>query len=163
MESNRLNQWLTLGANIGVLVGIILLLVELNQTQEIARAEIRNEIYQGLTDSLDLMDRDTADIIARLKAGDVISQADAILVDRWAESIFRYWENADYQYLMGLYDESEYTRQQVIIRQVITEFFPELLVTHYCMTSGGYSGHFKDMLDQFITPDMCDRYKGFAI
>ncbi len=33
MDSDRLNRWLTLGANLGVLVGIIFLAVEIRQTQ----------------------------------------------------------------------------------------------------------------------------------
>jgi hypothetical protein len=31
MQSNRLDRWLTLGTNISVLVGIVLLIVEINQ------------------------------------------------------------------------------------------------------------------------------------
>ena len=162
MDNNRLNSWLTLGANIGVLIGIILLLVELNQTQEIARAEIRNEVYQGLTDSLALMDRDTTEILAKLHAGEEIDYAEALLADRWAETLYRYWENADYQYQMGMYDESEYIAQQNTIRQVIQNFFPEVLVTHYCLTKGGYSENFEALLDSIITADMCDRFTRYS-
>ena len=40
MDSGRLNSWLTLGANIGVLIGIILILIELNQNADLMRAQI---------------------------------------------------------------------------------------------------------------------------
>ena len=40
MDTNRLNQWLTLGANVGVLVGIILILIELDQNSDLMRAQI---------------------------------------------------------------------------------------------------------------------------
>ena len=40
MDSDRLNRWLALGANFGVLVGILLLVVELRQISELVRAEI---------------------------------------------------------------------------------------------------------------------------
>jgi hypothetical protein len=38
VDSDRLNRWLTLGANIGVLVGLIFLVVEIRHTNDLARA-----------------------------------------------------------------------------------------------------------------------------
>jgi hypothetical protein len=43
MNADRVNRWLTLGANIGVLIGIILLLVELDQNRDLARAQIHQD------------------------------------------------------------------------------------------------------------------------
>ena len=43
MKPDSINRWLTLGANFGVLIGIILLLVELNQNATIMKAQISNE------------------------------------------------------------------------------------------------------------------------
>ena len=40
---DRLNKWLTLGANVGVLIGILLLVYELNQNSELMRSQISNE------------------------------------------------------------------------------------------------------------------------
>jgi len=48
VDSDRLNRWLTLGANIGVLVGIILLIVELNQNRQMMQAQTRNELSMGI-------------------------------------------------------------------------------------------------------------------
>ena len=38
MDSDRLNRWLTLGANVGVLIRIILLVVELDQNRDMVRS-----------------------------------------------------------------------------------------------------------------------------
>ena len=43
MNTKSVNRWLTLGANIGVLIGIILLLAELNQNATVMKAQISNE------------------------------------------------------------------------------------------------------------------------
>lgn len=40
MNSDRLNRWLTLGANVGVFIGIMLILFELNQNADLMRAQI---------------------------------------------------------------------------------------------------------------------------
>ena len=43
MNAESLNRWLTLGANLGVLIGIILLIAELNQNSTLMRAQLFNE------------------------------------------------------------------------------------------------------------------------
>lgn len=43
MKPDVINRWLTLAANFGVLIGIILLLVELNQNATMMKAQISNE------------------------------------------------------------------------------------------------------------------------
>ena len=48
MDTDRLNRWLTLGANVGVLCGLILLVFEINQNSELTRVQIeqsRSESY----------------------------------------------------------------------------------------------------------------------
>ena len=40
MDSEKVNRWLTLGANLGVLVGIILILMELNQNADLMKAQM---------------------------------------------------------------------------------------------------------------------------
>lgn len=47
MNSERLNTWLTLGANIGVIVGIAFLVMELRQNSDIATAQARLEYAAG--------------------------------------------------------------------------------------------------------------------
>jgi len=43
MDSDRLNRWLTLGANLGVLVGIIILAVEIRQNSSLARLQFSDD------------------------------------------------------------------------------------------------------------------------
>lgn len=65
MIADRVNRWLTLGANIGVLIGIILLLQELNQNATLMEAQIWNErsnqgiaIFMSMATSAELSDID---------------------------------------------------------------------------------------------------------
>jgi len=45
MDTDKLNRWLTLGANIGVLSGLILVALQINQNSEIAKAQLANDYY----------------------------------------------------------------------------------------------------------------------
>ena len=47
MDSDRLNRWLALGANIGVLVGLLLVLLQMNQNEELLRVQITNEFFES--------------------------------------------------------------------------------------------------------------------
>jgi hypothetical protein len=40
MDGGKLNKWLTLGANLAVLIGIVLILLELNQNADLMRAQM---------------------------------------------------------------------------------------------------------------------------
>jgi hypothetical protein len=43
MQSNKLDRWLTIGTNISVLIGIILVIVEIDQNNELVRIQIEQE------------------------------------------------------------------------------------------------------------------------
>ena len=43
MDSDRLNRWFSVAANIGLLAGLLLVAVEINQSSELARMELINE------------------------------------------------------------------------------------------------------------------------
>ena len=47
MDSDKINRWLTLGANLGVLVGIVFLVLEMRQNSAIATAQVRLEYAAG--------------------------------------------------------------------------------------------------------------------
>ena len=48
MNFDRLNRWLTLGANVGVLLGLGALIVEINQSNALATAELEQARSDGL-------------------------------------------------------------------------------------------------------------------
>ena len=49
MKWDSVNRWLTLGANIGVLVGIILILTELDQNADLMRAQMSQSRSDSIT------------------------------------------------------------------------------------------------------------------
>jgi hypothetical protein len=53
MNSDQVNKWLTLGANLGVFVGIVLLLIELDQNSDLMRAQMVQERANSLVQKYD--------------------------------------------------------------------------------------------------------------
>ena len=69
MKADALNRWLTLVANIGVLVGLLLLIAELNQNSTLIRAQIFNErASQGIAQFMTIADSpELSEITAKLR------------------------------------------------------------------------------------------------
>jgi len=156
MDTDRVQRWATLGANIGVLIGIILLVVELEQNREMTRAQIRNEISRGLTELLMpiVENAEVADIIMRANDGAQLTPNEAFRLQRRSELVFRYWENAHYQFRHGLYDESEFSADADAIANVISA--NTSLLEYWCKERLLYSISFMDFVDKAIPQGSCE-------
>jgi hypothetical protein len=119
LESNRLNSWLTLGANIGVLIGIALLLIELDQNNDLLRAQVhqsRADAHVGHR----LNDVESEKLTAiRMKLAENGYSQDVTSVEVLTpEELFRFrdykaarytdLDNLFYQYQQGYLDEEYY-------------------------------------------------------
>lgn len=47
MLPGKLNRWLVLGANVGVIVGLILVLLQMKQNEELLRVQVTNEYFES--------------------------------------------------------------------------------------------------------------------
>ena len=67
METDRVNRWLTLGANVGVIAGLILLAAEINQNTEVSEIQFYIE-RRAIVNELSLAMLDTETSEARTKS-----------------------------------------------------------------------------------------------
>jgi hypothetical protein len=70
MDSDRVTRWLTLAANIGVIVGIVFLVLEMRQNSDIATAQVRLDYAAGWR-SIDEQRQD--EIFAQVYAKSILS------------------------------------------------------------------------------------------
>ncbi len=47
MESAKLSGWLSVGANFGVVIGLILVLLQMNQNEKLLRVQLENQYYDS--------------------------------------------------------------------------------------------------------------------
>ena len=109
MDSDRVNRWLTLGANIGVLFGIILLLFELNQNRVATEAQTRSAITASIIE-LSRMPSQTSigmTIKEKIQSKEPLTIRELIWQRGASRSLFRHWENVYFQYRAGLFNEQE--------------------------------------------------------
>jgi len=150
LDNDRLNRWLTLGANIGVLIGIILLLVELDQNRDMMRSQTRNEISVGIVDLLSQPANNVqlADLIKRVNNGEELTQQDIIQFRYRTISMFRYFENVNYQYRQGLYDEEEYATQKEAWRNYLAS--SDRVASNWCDYRETVSPQFRAEIDGLL-------------
>jgi hypothetical protein len=115
MTSEKLTRWLAIGGNAAVVVGLLLLVYELNQTRELTQAQMRSEISRGIYDLLAMTanNEQLADLMARADGGAPLTDAEYFQYASRTRAMFRYFENVHYQYRVGLYDDSEFERQKI--------------------------------------------------
>ena len=122
MEMNRLNHWLTLGANLGVVAGLVFLAVELNQN---TKATIAAASEVATNQSLDYfalgMDNQ---VIARARykhsVGEDLSAFEKNQLWWHQYYNFRIFENIFLQFRRGYYEEREWKRYEKIIHFRLT-------------------------------------------
>jgi hypothetical protein len=132
MNADNVNKWLTLSANIGVVFGLILLLIELDQNSDLVRAQI----HQARSDAHVAMRYERADSeflfparqkfilaggIEDLSAMDRLTPTEAGRVTEWIAARHQDYDNLYYQYQQGYLDEEFYKYR---VEGSIREFAP---------------------------------------
>ena len=155
MKKIDLGQTITILANIGVLIGIFLLVYELNQNREMTRAQIRNEISRSEMDLLSTgsTSESLAAVMVRANAGENLSAEDNFMLRGRAESVFRLWENISYQNRQGMYDATEYSGNLATIDDVLSR--NRSLLDYWCARRQMFSAPFVAEIDAMPVTKGC--------
>jgi len=132
MDSDKLNKWLSLVANVGVIAGIVFLAIEIRQNSDVVRAQTRAQLTEQVMDlfSVNMNDQEYASVLMRGNNVEELSPVEQYQYYRHRSAWVNHWRNVVYQYEMGMYDESEFVDQISTIRAHM-EIFPGLKV-HWC-------------------------------
>ena len=157
MEPDKVNRWLTLGANIGVLIGIILLVVELSQNRDMIRAQTRNEISQQLSNRLLSVatNPQLASVMRRAKDGEELTDDEFTQIYVYHVANLRDWENIHYQYRHGTFDQQEFDAEKTAWRSVIED--NKMFQGVFCNTKLNYSPDFVAELESVLHEGYCAR------
>ncbi len=108
MKADKLNSWLTLGANIGVVIGLALLVYEINQNTEMMQAQIN----QGRTDTA-LSEQQAGynsdympGIVVKIQNGEQLSDEEMIRHEQYFRAFNRNMDNQLWQFNHGFLGEN---------------------------------------------------------
>ena len=117
MKKIDLGQTITIFANLGVIVGIIFLAVEMRLNTQAIRAQTRDSITEKqmmyLSWSATSPGLSAAIVKARTEGEDALTDLEAGRYRAWLAGQFREWENSHYQFEQGLFSQGEYDARRV--------------------------------------------------
>ena len=110
---DSLNRWLGVLANLGVLIGIGFLAIEIQQNTNATSAQTRDSLTQKQTDWFVQIAADESTLALLLKGSssagrDELEPEEALGFMFLVQSNLRMWENEYYQYKVGLFDDEEF-------------------------------------------------------
>lgn len=152
----RRGQWLSAGANVGALIGLLLIVVQLQQNRELMRAQIRHDLAMGIVELLNTpaADSQLASVLRRGAIGEALTPDERFQFELRNNALLRYWEDVHYQYRKGLYDEIEYAAQKNAWAATLARSVG--LVAYWCEVRTLYSPQFMSELDALLTTLKCD-------
>lgn len=101
MDSDRLNRWLYLGANVGVLVGLIFLALEIRQANRIAIAATEITVREGFGSLNETIytNPETAALLAKARtAGAEFSDVEREMLDAFTARLTNIWRGIEEAY-----------------------------------------------------------------
>jgi len=165
MDSKKLNDRLQLAGMLGVLIGLILLVYELRQNQDLMRAQTRHDVAAMLVDILHVpaANKQLADVMYRANLGEDLTPEELHQFKMRTNALFRYWENVHYQYRAGLYDESEFNSHRKAWEDILAGTNLSVGIRDYwCGNHSLYSPAFVAELDQVMEKKPCDESSTLA-
>ena len=122
MDADRTNKWLTLTANVGVIVGLIFLALEIRQNTEVARSAVDLEITALGTDFHMRVAENPA--LARayyigLRDPDSLTEDERMQLHYLIPSVFLLMEGAHKQYIRGFLPEEGWKPYEGLISYLL--------------------------------------------
>ena len=110
MNTQTISGRLMLIANIGILIGVLLLVFELSQIRKLMTAQVRNDFTTTVMNRNDAAaaDPEMIDIMMRGKDGNNLDANEDLRYRLRTSGTFQQWQNTHYQYQLGLLDEQEF-------------------------------------------------------
>lgn len=142
MKFEKLDKWLSLTANIGVIAGIVFLAYELRQNNENLEAQARYTIKENRASMNSQIAHDPvfAGVISKARSGSELSPTESIQLDSFFRSNLANWE----------WDHGEYMRGRLELNldlyKGFVEAFPQIRIL-WESSKSSYRAEFQQFMD----------------
>lgn len=148
---DKLNRWLTLLANVGVIAGIVFLGIEIRQNTEMVRSQTRDSITEKQIAVFEWWATDTESNRIRRQGDQLELDFDSPEGHQYFWMIagnLRLWENEWYQYKRGLFEPEEFEPRINIWRRLVN--IPGVVYVWENGQSDAFSPEFTALIDSLI-------------
>jgi hypothetical protein len=132
MGKSRINDYIQTGASVGVIVSLVFVGLEIQQSREIAVADIHQQRTAMAIQTIQgtYSTERYGEAIGKLLAGEEVSAVEETLILYVLNTWFAYWENVYFQFQLGLlqdvsWESSRRTIKNRFRRQLYQEWWEE--------------------------------------
>lgn len=118
MKSKTTTDWLTIVSNLGVIIGLIFLTVEINQNSKIAAATAQLELAQDRREIFQYADS-AIEIDWKFRFGEELSGLEEVIASRIYEARFRSYETQWHFWRNGLVDDAQFEAYQILLEHTL--------------------------------------------
>ena len=121
MNADNVNKWLTLSANIGVVIGLVLLIIEIGQNTEMMRTQInQSRTDTAISEQQAVFNSDHVPaVIAKVRREEKLSDEEMIRYTTYFRAYNRNQDNNLWQYNQGYLGENIPRSIQSAVRTVV--------------------------------------------
>src|SRR4029077_7728778 len=155
MSKDRMIQSIALAANCVTILGLLLVIMQLQQNRTLMRAQVRHELATTIVELLNssASNGQLAGVMRRAGLGEQLTADEQFQFRLRSNALLRYWEDVHYQYRLGLYDEEEYSRQKGAWKAAFASSIG--FVNYWCEVRTLYSPLFASEIDRLLPPQSC--------
>ncbi len=156
MSKERLIQWIALAANCVTILGLVLVIIQLQQNRALMRAQVRHELASTIVDLLNTAanNNQLASVLRKGSLGEPLTADEEFQFRLRSNALLRYWEDVHYQHRLGLYDNVEYSRQKEAWKATFATSIG--FVKYWCEVRSLYSPLFASEIDALLPPHSCE-------
>ncbi len=152
MKTENINNWMQILTSVGVILSLIFVGLQIQQSREIAIADIYQQRTALLLQQISLVipPEEIHKAWSKERAGELLSPDDEFAVYIRTASRIAYWENNHFQYQFGLLAEEQWNASKNSIRIAIME--PTFLDV-WELERGQVRKSFADAIDEIMAEE----------
>lgn len=151
MNLDRLNRWMTLAANIGVLAGILFLSFELRQNTMASQMKAASDFQDSFSEIEFFIAQspEFAALLVKGRNGEEVSDTGQLRLTTFYGNVLRTWQNTHLQFLAGALDKDLWNGSQARLTVVIND--DRGLFDHWQTNKSQFTPAFNDMVTSITT------------
>ena len=151
MKGEKLNSWLTLGANVGVVIGLVLLVVQIDQNTNMMQAQMnQSRTDTALTVQYALANSDYIPaIVAKVSSGEGLTREETLRFQAHFRAFNRNMDNLIWQYDHGFLEANIPRTVEIAVRGVIAG--SELSMSTWERSKHSYTDAYVAFVDDAIS------------
>lgn len=154
----KISSAISLTANVVTVAGLIIVVLQLYESQRITRAQTRHELSSTIVTILSdtANNPQLASVLYKGSHGLPLTPVEQFQFEVRSNALLRYWEDVHYQYRMGLYDEEEFDRHRDAWAATVRQ--SKGFVEYWCRVRQLYSPAFANEMNRLLPSGACAKH-----